>query len=148
MKALILVLITVFTSISLNAACMPCSCSESNSQSMNMEYNTEIIKVTNEKITPKMMEISAKVNRIKALQDEINKKLASLETIEVEEFIMHKKKNFELERIIAQVSMNIGGATLLNKTIMAGIKTKINMLATVERPMASSEINTSLIQRK
>ena len=48
--------------------------------------------VTNEKINPKIQEISGKAQKVKELQKEINSRLEKLENLEVQGFIMNKKK--------------------------------------------------------
>lgn len=116
-------------SANLYATCYSCVCTESSSPTKNIEYDNEVKKVNKEKVETKIDEISKKAERIKDLQKQLNEKLAKLQSLEVQEYILHKKKNFEIEQIIVQASVNGDINTTGNKATMERIKSKLNILS-------------------
>lgn len=142
MKLLISIVLTSFILKGFAfAACPPCNCTENSSPSENINYDSELKKVTKEKIEPKVEIISQKLEKIRELQKEINSKLVSLENLEVNSYVLHKKKNFELERIISQISLNIDVNSYSSSSVMERIKTKINLLSKNYNTNMSNQIS-------
>lgn len=120
----------LFASVTFSYAyCPPCQCTETSSQTETMEYQQEINKTIEEKLNPKIEEISKKANKAKDLQKQINEKLEKLKNAESNIFVLNKQKNFYLENIKSQLMVGTDITSIESRVVSERIKNKINLLS-------------------
>ncbi|WP_152632629.1 hypothetical protein [Aliarcobacter butzleri] len=112
--------------------CPPCQCTETSSATETMEYQQEINKTIEEKLNPKIEEISQKANKAKELQKQINDKLEKLKNVETKIFVLNKEKNFYLENIKLQLAAGADITSVENQALTETIKNQINLLSSYQ----------------
>lgn len=126
------------------AACPPCNCSESISPTKSREYQTEIERVIEEKINPKIDIISEKANKAKELQEKLNAMLEQYKNMEMQNFVLNKQKNFHLENISKEVSVGQDLSMFENRVISERIKSKIELMSSYQSKDIEKDIESYL----
>jgi len=125
MKILVFFLISSFSIVW--AACPPCSCSESISTSKNIEYNDKI-KENRLKVEEKIKLINEKALKIKELQSQVNERLLKLQNLKIHEYKMQENKNFIVNNILKNISIESDLLSLNNSIGIERYKTNIKIM--------------------
>lgn len=127
----IIISLALFETISF-AVCPACVCTETVSPIKSQEYQLEIERTIQQKINPKIEEISKKSNKAKELQKQINEMLEQYKKMEIQTFVLNKQKNFYLENITKEASLGEDMSILENRVISERIKSKIELMSSYQ----------------
>lgn len=119
----------------LNAYCIPCVCTETQSSLGNMQYLLEVDLVIAQKITPNIVESSEKTIELSRLYKDALEKTVKLKNLSEAEYVHAKKVNFLLEKIIDIEKLSNDTISIENRAIVERIKNKIMLIKTNEKIM-------------